>query len=288
MTRTAISPRFAMRTFSSTLDLPPEGGPSQLHAPYGVCHVGWGVGRPLVRRGRLHQHVRARQARQGAPDGSGRRGRAPDGRAGSPRPPLGVATWGQPAGLGPAPPACEGSDVHLCTAAVALAAADACRTVAGVEPVLKWPNDLLVGRGPSSPGCWPRRSSRAARRPRSWSGIGINVAWPGPAGCGWHLPGRPRTAAGAGRPPRSCSTGCWTRWRHAPAAARRRGGPPAAWPTRCGGAAPPWAGRCGCVLASEELPGRRPPSTTPGSWSSRRVRDRAAVTAGDVVHLRPA
>src|SRR5580698_1123631 len=35
-------------------------------------------------------------------------------------------------------------DVPLCAGAVALAGADACREVAGVEPVLKWPNDLLL------------------------------------------------------------------------------------------------------------------------------------------------
>jgi BirA family transcriptional regulator, biotin operon repressor / biotin---[acetyl-CoA-carboxylase] ligase len=33
----------------------------------------------------------------------------------------------------------------LVTAAVALAAADACRQMAGVVPEIKWPNDLLVG-----------------------------------------------------------------------------------------------------------------------------------------------
>ncbi|HLI00951.1 MAG TPA: biotin--[acetyl-CoA-carboxylase] ligase [Acidimicrobiales bacterium] len=37
--------------------------------------------------------------------------------------------------------------VHLLTAAVGLAAADACAEVAGVRPALKWPNDLLVGDG---------------------------------------------------------------------------------------------------------------------------------------------
>ena len=34
---------------------------------------------------------------------------------------------------------------HLVTAAVALAAQAACREVAGIEPAIKWPNDLLVG-----------------------------------------------------------------------------------------------------------------------------------------------
>src|ERR1700731_1016213 len=33
----------------------------------------------------------------------------------------------------------------LCAGAVALAAADACAALTGVEPRLKWPNDLVVG-----------------------------------------------------------------------------------------------------------------------------------------------
>jgi len=36
-------------------------------------------------------------------------------------------------------------ELHLCTVAVALAAADACGRGAGVTPELKWPNDLMVG-----------------------------------------------------------------------------------------------------------------------------------------------
>jgi BirA family biotin operon repressor/biotin-[acetyl-CoA-carboxylase] ligase len=35
--------------------------------------------------------------------------------------------------------------LHLATAVVALAAAEACDDVAGVRPEVKWPNDLLVG-----------------------------------------------------------------------------------------------------------------------------------------------
>src|SRR5580698_1491786 len=42
-------------------------------------------------------------------------------------------------------PEFDPAELHLCTAAVALAAVAACREVAGVEAVLKWPNDLLVG-----------------------------------------------------------------------------------------------------------------------------------------------
>jgi len=69
-------------------------------------------------------------------EGRGRRGR----------------TWTSPPGSGllvsvllrpPLPPRAA----HLVTVAAALAAADACFEVAGVEPALKWPNDLLVEPG---------------------------------------------------------------------------------------------------------------------------------------------
>ena len=80
-------------------------------------------------------------------------------------------------------PQCEGSDVHLCTGAVALAAADACRTVAGVEPVLKWPNDLLVG-GSKLAGVLAEAEFSGATPAAVVVGIGINVAWPGPQGAG--------------------------------------------------------------------------------------------------------
>ncbi|MGQ0519818.1 MAG: biotin--[acetyl-CoA-carboxylase] ligase [Actinomycetota bacterium] len=42
-------------------------------------------------------------------------------------------------------PALPAGRRHLAVAAVALAAADACASVAGVRPDLKWPNDLVVG-----------------------------------------------------------------------------------------------------------------------------------------------
>jgi BirA family transcriptional regulator, biotin operon repressor / biotin---[acetyl-CoA-carboxylase] ligase len=80
-------------------------------------------------------------------------------------------------------PGCAVEHVHLCTGAVALAGADACREVAGVEPSLKWPNDLLVGpaklAGVLAEGDVDRGTLVAVV-----VGIGINVAWPGPAGAG--------------------------------------------------------------------------------------------------------
>jgi BirA family biotin operon repressor/biotin-[acetyl-CoA-carboxylase] ligase len=78
-------------------------------------------------------------------------------------------------------------ELHLCTVAVALAAADACAAVAGLEPELKWPNDLMVGERklagilaeivPAGPGAGagPGRSATAVV-----VGLGLNVQWPPP------------------------------------------------------------------------------------------------------------
>jgi BirA family transcriptional regulator, biotin operon repressor / biotin---[acetyl-CoA-carboxylase] ligase len=80
-------------------------------------------------------------------------------------------------------PACGPSDVHLCTGAVALAGADACREVAGVEPVLKWPNDLLVD-GAKLAGVLAEAEFAGDSVTAVVVGIGINVGWPGPAEAG--------------------------------------------------------------------------------------------------------
>jgi BirA family transcriptional regulator, biotin operon repressor / biotin---[acetyl-CoA-carboxylase] ligase len=80
-------------------------------------------------------------------------------------------------------PDCGGRDVHLCSGAVALAGADACHTVAGVEPVLKWPNDLLLG-GAKLAGILAEAEFAGATLSAVVVGIGINVAWPGPPEAG--------------------------------------------------------------------------------------------------------
>ncbi len=75
-------------------------------------------------------------------------------------------------------PTFDPAELHLCTTAVALAAAEACRRVAGVGPVIKWPNDLLVGEA--------KLAGVLAEADFTGEvcavvvGIGINVAWPGP------------------------------------------------------------------------------------------------------------
>ncbi len=79
-------------------------------------------------------------------------------------------------------PEFDPSELHLCTAAVALAAVEACRRVAGVEAVVKWPNDLLVGDAKLA-------GVLAEAEFLSGScamvvGLGLNIEWPGPAGAG--------------------------------------------------------------------------------------------------------
>jgi BirA family biotin operon repressor/biotin-[acetyl-CoA-carboxylase] ligase len=74
-------------------------------------------------------------------------------------------------------------DVHLCAGAVALAGADACREVAGVEPVLKWPNDLLF-QGAKLAGVLAEAEFAGSSLLAVIVGIGINVAWPGPPDVG--------------------------------------------------------------------------------------------------------
>jgi BirA family biotin operon repressor/biotin-[acetyl-CoA-carboxylase] ligase len=80
-------------------------------------------------------------------------------------------------------PACDSGHLHLASAAVAMAAADACLDVAGVEPALKWPNDLLVG-GAKLAGVLAEAEFDGPRLAAVVVGIGINVAWPGPAEAG--------------------------------------------------------------------------------------------------------
>src|SRR5688500_1491070 len=61
---------------------------------------------------------------------------------------------------------------HLLTVAVALAAAEACSTVAGVRPGLKWPNDLMVGDRKLA-GILAEAEDDAVV-----VGLGCNVSWP--------------------------------------------------------------------------------------------------------------
>ncbi len=79
-------------------------------------------------------------------------------------------------------PRCEPDHLHLCTGALALAAVDACARVAGVEPVIKWPNDLLVN-GSKLAGVLAEAEFGDGST-AVVAGIGLNVGWPGPSGAG--------------------------------------------------------------------------------------------------------
>jgi BirA family biotin operon repressor/biotin-[acetyl-CoA-carboxylase] ligase len=72
-------------------------------------------------------------------------------------------------------------DAHLVSIAAALAAADACDAVAGVRPSLKWPNDLVVERDGSTrkiAGLLGEAIVEAGRIDAIALGMGLNVQWP--------------------------------------------------------------------------------------------------------------
>ena len=123
-----------------------------------------------------------------------------------------------------------------------------------MEPALKWPNDLLVG-GAKLAGVLAEAEFAGAALTAVVVGIGLNVAWPGPAGARRHLPGRrgrdgepvdrrvllDRLLGSVWHPGAPCS--------RTPAGRR-------ASPTRCAGAAPRLGQRVRVALAAEELVGR--------------------------------
>lgn len=126
-------------------------------------------------------------ARDGAPEGQvlvadeqtagrGRLGRSWQAPAGSS---LLVSVLLRPAELTPPLPLAA---AHLLTVSLALAAASACESVAGVQPLLKWPNDLLVDdrklAGVLAESILaPDGEALAA----TVVGLGLNVNWPLPS-----------------------------------------------------------------------------------------------------------
>jgi len=66
-----------------------------------------------------------------------------------------------------------------CSAALSMSACDASRAVAGVEAVLKWPNDLLVGTGKLAGVLAERVAPPGSGQmgPGVVTGIGLNVNW---------------------------------------------------------------------------------------------------------------
>jgi len=67
--------------------------------------------------------------------------------------------------------------LHLATAAVALAGADAVALIADVQPTLKWPNDLLIGNRKLA-GVLTEVDGGDGSPPAVVVGIGINCTWP--------------------------------------------------------------------------------------------------------------
>jgi BirA family transcriptional regulator, biotin operon repressor / biotin---[acetyl-CoA-carboxylase] ligase len=182
-------------------------------------------------------------------------------------------------------PRCQGTDVHLCTGAVALAAADACREVAGVEVVLKWPNDLLVG-GSKLAGVLAEAEFAGGSLVAVVVGIGINVAWPGPAGAGGACLDQVR----AGEEPVDRTDlldrllgALWPRCGLLDDAAGRR---VLAEEVRRRCATLGQAVRV--VLPGEEFTGRAVAIDDVGHLVVETASGSRQVTAGDVVHLRPA
>jgi BirA family biotin operon repressor/biotin-[acetyl-CoA-carboxylase] ligase len=66
---------------------------------------------------------------------------------------------------------------HGATQAMAMAARQACRDVAGFTPALKWPNDLLAGDRKLA-GILAEARAHAGRIEAVVIGLGLNVSWP--------------------------------------------------------------------------------------------------------------
>lgn len=70
---------------------------------------------------------------------------------------------------------------HLVTSAAALAAADACAEITGVEPSLKWPNDLVIADADGTrklAGLLAESVVEGDRLSAVVVGMGMNVNWP--------------------------------------------------------------------------------------------------------------
>ena len=187
MTRTAISPRLAIRIFFSTGDNLAPVDPSNANQ-----HRTWRVS-TVAETGSTNADLLL-AGEQGAADGTVLRAEHQTaGRGRLDR------TWEAPPGanllvsilLAPA-----GERPHDVVRAVALAAVRACRETCAVEVSLKWPNDLCVGTDKIA-GILAQRGRRAdGSGDFVVVGIGVNVGWapPGAASlssAGWERPVTP-------------------------------------------------------------------------------------------------
>ncbi len=70
--------------------------------------------------------------------------------------------------------------LHLVTAAMALAASDACEALSRVRPALKWPNDLIIRDLVGDPAVGERKLAGVlaeADLPAVVAGLGLNLTW---------------------------------------------------------------------------------------------------------------
>jgi BirA family transcriptional regulator, biotin operon repressor / biotin---[acetyl-CoA-carboxylase] ligase len=174
MTRTAISPRLAIRIFESTGEnlngvTPPSATIAESSAGWHVTHV--------VETGSTNADLMAAAA-AGAPDrsvlvaghqtaGKGRLGR----------------TWEAPPGANLLVSVLfrsgfDHTKPHSLTQAVALAAAKAGESLTGVRLELKWPNDVLLNG--TKLGGVLAQSSTSARDMVVVVGMGLNIGWAPP------------------------------------------------------------------------------------------------------------
>ncbi len=75
------------------------------------------------------------------------------------------------------------AELFTCTAAVALATSDACRLLAGVQPGVKWPNDLVIGDEKVAGVLAESDGAAPGGRPGSVAvvvGVGCNLDWQPP------------------------------------------------------------------------------------------------------------
>ena len=180
-----------------------------------------------------------------------------------------------------------GSVLHGAVWAVALAARDAVGLLAGVEPDLKWPNDLLSGgrklAGVLAEGvAAPDDPSRLAA---VVVGIGLNVGWDQPppevaAGAVTleELAGRPVDREALLRALLGALAPMLELWTGAPEQLRER----------YRSSLTTLGQRVRVTLADREVEGEAIDVTADGALVVRVGDDELVVSAGDVVHLRPA
>jgi BirA family biotin operon repressor/biotin-[acetyl-CoA-carboxylase] ligase len=181
-------------------------------------------------------------------------------------------------------PDCPPEALHLVTGALALSALDACREVAAVDAVLKWPNDLLLD-GAKLAGVLAEIEFAGGETPGVVAGIGINVSWPGPEGAGG-------TSLDDQRPPGQSVDRRRLLDRLLAALGGRR--PLLDYPEGRSELADEVRRRCATLgqqvrvsLAAEELSGEAVAIDDEGRLVVETTDGPRRITAGDVVHLRP-